>query len=911
MAAFKTLTVLALLSLPIAGRAEVWNGSGTPSGAWGVAASWTPTTVPNSATATATFSGSSPLVIILENGSSTAITPEVQTLNFSSVDYTISGSKGTLYLAPGASTAITLTGCSPILDCPIRINNENALVATTLTINVDSGDTLALNNNIVDGSMTIPDAASLSFPGPGQLTTTDSCIALSGGVATMGGTLVFTNGVTSPSFELLCCGLIAGNATMPQAYNNVTLVNTATTATNNANITATSMNIFGCAIFAANDFTIDGGTLNLVNTGTITGGGHPLPNSVGAGLEAVAGTFTVTGGAVLNITDNGSHDAGSFGSAVFVAAGTLDLNNGTIVNNGIIATPTMAIDSAGLLAGGTIAGSVIGQAQTGGFPLLATAVTNSGTVIIGDPVIGGNPGTLTLVGDYINESGGVFGVNLLNTGSFSQLIVSQDMTPAGGTVTLNGGTVRIGLTPGYSLAVTDTFKIIEAATSITGQFSSIDGSQLPPGFIPYLIYSPDPSVILAFLSGPSGAFVCPTLPSYIGGLSQQLFSEITDINIFLKRKIQQLQNRSHREAPYKHSSQRMAARQTSSFLDRPVKKSSLVASVDNRVAASKQEPLAFVNRKGQLQQQAQAKACCRENDRPWNVYLGPQGGLGEVHTHDTQVGFDYHSLGALAGFDYAFAHAGIGLMASYENVRADVHRHWGTFDSNQGHASLYATYEPSGLPQLAFDAIAGGGYEWYRIRRNTEEGTAKGKPRGSEFDALFGLEYTFEQRHLSGMPSGLQIIPMALLQYIYFNVDSYKEHGADLMDLKIHTQNIKSLSSILGFWVNYTWKWTDFAFTLSTDAAWQREYFNKARSLYFAPANPSALPATCPAFTSASGKPTSAALSMDAAKRSTLLAGIDFFLMLYDQCGIEASYDFQWNERFHDHAFYLGFSARF
>ncbi len=316
----------------------------------------------------------------------------------------------------------------------------------------------------------------------------------------------------------------------------------------------------------------------------------------------------------------------------------------------------------------------------------------------------------------------------------------------------------------------------------------------------------------------------------------------------------------------------------------------------NGMVADSQNSLAFLGWDGiQARNRQESRQCCAE-DRRWNIYFGPLGTAGEIHNKKHQPGFSDWSVGGLAGFDYAFQHGGIGFLADYENIKASVKKHWGKFDIQQAHFSFYATYVPKSASRLSFDGIVGGGYDWYDIHRNTRSGTAKGTTQGGEFDALFGLAYNAYGKHDSCGPTKWQITPMANLQYIYLNTNKYNEHGAHLNDFKIHSQINKSLRSTLGTWISYGAAWENFSFTPQFYLAWQREYFDHHHSLYATPL--------------LVVEPTQS-LTVIGAGPNTLQTGLDLMFTMFNQYGIEVSYDFEWNTLFHDNAFYVGFNVEF
>lgn len=236
------------------------------------------------------------------------------------------------------------------------------------------------------------------------------------------------------------------------------------------------------------------------------------------------------------------------------------------------------------------------------------------------------------------------------------------------------------------------------------------------------------------------------------------------------------------------------------------------------------------------------------------------------------------------------------MVFAYEHIGAHVHRHWGRFHVDEIHGSIYAKYTPAPAPDLAINAIVGGSYEFYGIDRNVSfssfgiDETAKGKPQGSEFDSLLGLEYTVRVGDQG------KLLPLAQLQYIYAAANRYTEHHAGVYDLKFHPQHIKSLRTALGLKGNYTWTWGNVSFTPEANVVWQREFSAKTQRIFF----------TSAAF----AEPTDS-LTMPGFGRNVLLAGIDLLATWNDTYSLEGRYNFEWNSLFHDHFLYLGFGIRF
>ncbi|HEX4839532.1 MAG TPA: autotransporter outer membrane beta-barrel domain-containing protein [Rhabdochlamydiaceae bacterium] len=292
--------------------------------------------------------------------------------------------------------------------------------------------------------------------------------------------------------------------------------------------------------------------------------------------------------------------------------------------------------------------------------------------------------------------------------------------------------------------------------------------------------------------------------------------------------------------------------------------------------------------------------CCPEAEErqtqctPWKVYFGGTADVGRQLTQKHANGYHYTAGGAEWGFDYAFSDVGVGFLFDYDHIAGRVDDRWGKFKINQVHGSFYLTYIRSPEPQLSFNWILGGGYDWYNIDRNTSESVAKGTPRGLECDALVAMEYTFEQKAYACMPDHLKVVPQLNLQYMYVHVNKYREEGAGSSNQRYNSQNnIQSLRTMVGLRTNYSWFWTNVVFTPEFNLGWQWEFFDQNRHIDI------------------SGMGFKKNLLITKPGRNVALGGVDFLVTFFDKYGIEASYDFEWNKVYLDHSFYLGCNFKF
>lgn len=823
---------------------ETW--SGAVDGSWNNVLNWSPNTcVPgslNTDTDSATFGdtvGASSTIFL----DPIPISPGLNQLIFNnlSTSYTIDSVFQFLQFNGSSSFIEDLAG-SHVLNAPVRLNNTTLQITATHLLTLQQPFTEASGST-----------SSISFQGPGELINLNNIIDVNGNITILNGELNHKNTLTlsgvgnigslittgallsvSGNLSMVNGGAIStgGNGCFLGALNAVIAGNL--TSENNGSITTTAAGNF----FSVQNMTVSG-ILSNVNNGSVSGN-----VSVGS-FVSVLFDLVLNGGSVTN-SNTGVVSSQGIGSLI-EAQRSIVINSGNFINNDTVWTPLLTIGPAGTLAG-TGLFQDINRAPT-------IKIVNAGLVIPGDTEFGGFPGLIQVDGSFTQQGAGQFGVNILNTTAFSQLGVT-------GPVQLAGSLQTAIATDGGVIIPGQTFPIILANGGISGTFSSIVNFNIP-NLTPHVQYLGN-QVLLSFTPSAS------KYPNYF----ETLFLANNQMVKRLEREMAQLRGRFGRE-----------------------ESGYLVAENEISEIVSVNPQLAFIRLQPTRQKQEQLRQALETSEKyPWNIYLGATGDFGDVLTKKKAVGFHYRSAGVIAGFDYAFSQVGVGLLTNYDRIWADVAHHWGKFDIDHLHANLYATYAPKSVPELAVNAIVGGGYDWVEVKRKVSSEVGKGSPHGAEWNGLLGVEYAFDRSRYSAMPACLQVVPLVSLQYTHLHASKYREHGAGLFDLDFSKQNGESLRSTVGARFNYTWKWTDIVFVPEVNVGWQREFLDKGRKVHFTPAHFSV------AKTS---------LRMGDAGRNAALAGIDFLVMLFDKYGLEASYDFEWNSLYHDHFFYVGANFRF
>ena len=279
--------------------------------------------------------------------------------------------------------------------------------------------------------------------------------------------------------------------------------------------------------------------------------------------------------------------------------------------------------------------------------------------------------------------------------------------------------------------------------------------------------------------------------------------------------------------------------------------------------------------------------CCPEYSLQF--YVDPLGSTGKVHSHRDLSGYRFNTGGVLAGVDMYLSDGGIGLAFDYQRVYAKGFNDFGNFASNKYHFSGYGTYLIDSCFQI--DAIVGGGWEKNHLRRSTgffgDEST-KADPNGYSFDAFLGAEYFMNV-------CDINFIPLAGLQYIYYNINRFHEKGVTFFDNAYDKQHYDSLRSLLGFKLNHIFNVGCFQIVPQVNAAWQYEFLDRSKT-FFASNIDFVSPAT-PIFVPRGGQ-------------NIVLAGADL-AVLYDRYTLDVSYEYEGNKRYYNHFFYLELAAAF
>ena len=216
------------------------------------------------------------------------------------------------------------------------------------------------------------------------------------------------------------------------------------------------------------------------------------------------------------------------------------------------------------------------------------------------------------------------------------------------------------------------------------------------------------------------------------------------------------------------------------------------------------------------------------------LFVNGVGSFGNVDSTSREAGFDYHDVGVTAGADYRFTDTLIaGGAFSYLNSEAEIVSHLGDVTSNGYGLSLYGTYY---VGAFYLDLLGGFTYRTYDTTRNIVYGptqgftgtpvdrTATGDTSGWQYTFNGGIGYDF-------YVAGSTLTPYVRVEFLHLDINGYTESGANGLDLKVQSQAVESLLTILGGRVTHAFS-TPFGVLLpQIHGEWRHESLNAARSI--------------------------------------------------------------------------------
>lgn len=572
----------------------------------------------------------------------------------------------------------------------------------------------------------------------------------------------------------------------------------------------------------------------------------------------------------------------------------LQLNGSGVISNPGDASSTFSISNSDVslsgLAGITASHSLGisgGQLSNGGIVqcLNGSILIQNGASIFNSGDFENLAGDITLSNSFLSTSGNVVASTTYTQTALSTLEVSITTNQEHGLVSASNVALDGSLLIDFNmpnLINGEPIPVVTSTNNFTSRFSSHQFIDTPSYLTPYLFYSPNEVLVLTT----SSPVIAKT----------NLFNTIAifEQNLRLQRQM------THLHVRMKHDIDPLSLLARLEELD-----TCLVENEEISSPAPTSSVLAQQRPSEQLVDRVKTLP-----DKPFSIYLGPIGSVGHVKKTHGQAGNSFYSLGVLGGFDYGCMEDspwpigfGIGSSCSYLYDHSRVDQNQGSFRIDYVHGNIYAIAIPKSLPNLSLNGALGFGYEWVQIDRNTGTASspqqAKGKTRGPEWDALFGLEYIIADDATLNHPRGLRLVfPVVNVQYAHNSLGGYQEKGAGIYNLSVERQKWSALWTFAGTRWSYLFSPSkNVRLRPEVSFGWQRQWNHLDQGLSF-----SSFEAPFPQAFS---------VSMKGPEKNSLIFGFDFNCQFYESMFIELDYDLVYNSNFIDNAFYLQYEYMF
>ena len=208
------------------------------------------------------------------------------------------------------------------------------------------------------------------------------------------------------------------------------------------------------------------------------------------------------------------------------------------------------------------------------------------------------------------------------------------------------------------------------------------------------------------------------------------------------------------------------------------------------------------------------EAAAAPAEQRYGVFITGTGEFASVGDTKRAGGYDLATGGFTIGVDYKVNdHFTVGLNTGYARTGTDG---FGGSRVTVDGAKLgaYATYFTG--EGFYADAAIQGGLNSYDTRRSALRGTASGSTTGGEFNGLIATGFDFTNE-------ALRVGPIASFQYTHIGFSGYGESGS-LAPLRYGSQGTTSMRSAIGMKASYEFRREGLVIRPEIRAAWQHEF---------------------------------------------------------------------------------------
>ncbi|TPM38716.1 autotransporter domain-containing protein [Mesorhizobium sp. B2-3-4] len=502
--------------------------------------------------------------------------------------------------------------------------------------------------------------------------------------------------------------------------------------------------------FALNQSTgvFDGGTLKPTTSLTfaqpfvVNAAGGTIDNT--NGTQAFSGGFSGTGGLdFIGPNTTILNGINSYAGATTVSSGRLVVGDDAHANASLTSAVTVA-------SGGTLGGS--GTVGT-------TVIDSGGTIAPGNSV-----GTLSVAGDLLLSSGSTYMVEIAANGGGDRLDVS-------GTATVTGAKVAVAtLDPETSYQVGHTYRILDAASGVTGQF---DGIVSQSAFLNFALDQGSDSVDLQVSLKKFGdvAFTRNqhATADALDGL-QQSGPQLALYNSLLMLDPKAARNAFDQLSGEIHASAKTVLIGDSHFVEDAI--NDRLRAAFSGVGATAMPVLAYGDSDPNAATAAIGDALAPANTERFAAWGSAFGSWGSVAGDGNAAGLDRSTGGFLTGADgFVTENVRLGVMTGYSHTKFDADGSASSGESDNYHLGLYG-----GRQWGALGFRSGLAYTWHDISTKRSVAFQGFADRlSADYDA--GTFQTFGELGYRIDTAGASFEPFANLAYVNLHTDSFAEKG--------------------------------------------------------------------------------------------------------------------------------------
>ena len=472
-------------------------------------------------------------------------------------------------------------------------------------------------------------------------------------------------------------------------------------------------------------------------------------------------------------------------SFVHTYTGDTNVNGGTLVVQGSIASRETFVNSGGVLSFSSFGGT-------------SGNVSNRGRV---SPGFSNPLGRPTVGGNYTQFTEGTLRIRMIGTGPLGGGPFELALLSVSGNANLRG-TLEILPQDDFRFQRGDRFEIVTAGGGVNGVFSQVQNSSKGTILTLDVIYEPN-AVVLAAVQGSFGA---------LAGLTpnQEAIAEVLDrivndpaadplIDFLDSELLEFLPNDFDLLAPEELTAMFEIGLSTANIQGYNIEnrldeirngsngfRSTLSVSDSKGSRDLSPSSRQSGDRGGSKGMMEQATGPASPENR-WGFFLSGSGEFVSVDSDFNSSGYDFQTGGATVGLDYRLTEQlAFGVTAGYANTSADL-VNGGDISVDGGKLGLYGTWFADGV---YINALVEGGLTNYETQRGALLGLAGGETEGGEFNGLLGGGYDWTLGNLT-------VGPIASLQYTVVDIDDFAETGS-LAPLVISAQDEGAFRSRLG-----------------------------------------------------------------------------------------------------------------